>query len=146
MIAFSGKFPLPEVGTYFKRGTITFVEVQNLLSLLPRRTNGDDDIWFCVFARVYGWSPEDISEMVNRIEWHTANSLYGHLYKPCQLKKKLQELGLSPLSHIRKMSGMFHRERHVCVVWGNKTPSSEVFFQSWFLISRQEKKTRRMKT
>jgi hypothetical protein len=37
---------------------------------------------------------------------------------------------------IRKMSGMFHSERHVCVVWGNKTPSREVFFQSSFPFSR----------
>jgi hypothetical protein len=27
---------------------------------------------------------------------------------------------------IRKMSGMLHPERHVCVVWGNKTPSRKV--------------------
>jgi hypothetical protein len=33
---------------------------------------------------------------------------------------------------IRKMSGMFHSESHVCVVWGNKTPSREVFFQFSF--------------
>jgi hypothetical protein len=39
---------------------------------------------------------------------------------------------------MRKMSGMFHLERHVCVVWGNKTPSREVFFQSWFLLSQSE--------
>jgi hypothetical protein len=36
------------------------------------------------------------------------------------------------------MSGMFHPERHVCVVWANKTPFREVFFQSWFLLSRSE--------
>jgi hypothetical protein len=37
---------------------------------------------------------------------------------------------------IRKMSGMFHSESHVCVVWGNKTPSRDVFFQSSFIDSQ----------
>jgi hypothetical protein len=36
---------------------------------------------------------------------------------------------LHPGNPIRKMSGMFHPERHVCIVWGNKTPSREVYFQ-----------------
>jgi hypothetical protein len=40
--------------------------------------------------------------------------------------------------YIRKMSGMFYPERHVYVVWGNKTPSREVFFQSLFLLSPSE--------
>jgi hypothetical protein len=34
---------------------------------------------------------------------------------------------LSMATSISKMSGIFHPERHVCVVWGNKTPSREVF-------------------
>jgi hypothetical protein len=51
---------------------------------------------------------------------------------------KNQKKHPAPNISIRKMSGMFHLERHVCVVLGNKTPSREVFFQSWFLLSQSE--------